>query len=511
MAPATSNTGQPIQQRELRRRAEPVGQQPFVRPQQQLPQQFDSQQRRDRRRCARSAAAWRRRRPRTRPARSERRQRRSASWRSYIVADAAPGFRDSAIGRYPHPRPLARGGRGEFYCEKGKRGRSPLIWSCVPDTSTLSGPYDDRITTNRVPWAERTSSSTPLSSDCCSIAALNSSTDLTGLRPTWTMTMPAASPAISAGLPSRTSVITTPSPGLDAEFLGHVGGKVGHFNPQFLVLDRALLAGRRRLAAGQAVVGRLLAGRHVEGHPLAVAHHGERCFVPMGACSTACWSSCGLPTGLPANSRITSPAFTPAAAAGYPAAPRRRHALLGRTPNSLARSCATGWMPTPRYARLDVAAGDQLLADPLGQVAGDGEADALVAAAVGRDGGVDADDLAVEIHQRAAAIAGIDGGVGLDEVLARGDAQAASLRADDARRDGAFQSERIAEGQHPVAHLDVVAVAEFCGRKRAGALDAEHGQIGLRIGLVWMTGAYSKLCGLCAKQKPASVRMHSMN
>ena len=67
----------------------------------------------------------------------------------------------------------------------------------------------------------------------------------------------------------------------------------------------------------------------------------------------------------------------------------------------------------PRHlARLD-----QLPAHDHEHVDGDGEADALVAAGVAGDGRVDADDLAVEVDQRAAAVAGVDGGVGLQEVL----------------------------------------------------------------------------------------------
>ena len=42
------------------------------------------------------------------------------------------------------------------------------------------------------------------------------------------------------------------------------------------------------------------------------------------------------------------------------------------------------------------------------------EADPVVAARHRGNGGVDADNLAVEIYQRAAAIAGIDAGIGLD-------------------------------------------------------------------------------------------------
>ncbi len=49
---------------------------------------------------------------------------------------------------------------------------------------------------------------------------------------------------------------------------------------------------------------------------------------------------------------------------------------------------------------------------------GNGEADALIAfRAVSDDGGVDADQFAAIVHQRAAGIAGVDGGVGLDEVF----------------------------------------------------------------------------------------------
>ena len=44
----------------------------------------------------------------------------------------------------------------------------------------------------------------------------------------------------------------------------------------------------------------------------------------------------------------------------------------------------------------------------------DGEADPLGA---GADGDVDADQLAVDVHQRAARIAGVDAGVGLDQRL----------------------------------------------------------------------------------------------
>ena len=132
---------------------------------------------------------------------------------------------------------------------------------------------------------------------------------------------------------------------------------------------------------------------------------------------------------------------------------------------------------------VDLAVLNQFSADPFGEIDGNGEADALIAAGTAGNRRVDADDLAVEVHQRAAAVAGIDGGVGLNEVFTIGDAEAASLGADDAGRDRAFQSEGLAEGQDPIADFHLAAIAEPGGRKRARPLDAQHGQIGFRIGL----------------------------
>ena len=92
---------------------------------------------------------------------------------------------------------------------------------------------------------------------------------------------------------------------------------------------------------------------------------------------------------------------------------------------------------------------------------GDGEADAVRAAGAREDRGVDADEPAGQIDQRAAGIAGIDGGVGLDEELVVGDADlGARQRRDDAVGDGLADAERIADGEHEVADLERVGIAE---------------------------------------------------
>ena len=102
----------------------------------------------------------------------------------------------------------------------------------------------------------------------------------------------------------------------------------------------------------------------------------------------------------------------------------------------------------------DMAVLDEAVHDVAGEVGRDGEADALVAAGAAEDGGVDADEPALDIHQRAAGVAGVDGRVGLDEVLIVLDAEVAAARgADDARGDGLADAEGIADGEHDVAHL----------------------------------------------------------
>ena len=84
---------------------------------------------------------------------------------------------------------------------------------------------------------------------------------------------------------------------------------------------------------------------------------------------------------------------------------------------------------------------------------GDGEAEAL-----GRedDGGVDADDFAAGVDERAAGVAGVEGGVGLDDVVdepAGGAAEGSAHGADDAGGDGGLEAVGIADGDHELADL----------------------------------------------------------
>ena len=109
-------------------------------------------------------------------------------------------------------------------------------------------------------------------------------------------------------------------------------------------------------------------------------------------------------------------------------------------------------------AALHVAVLEQLRNDLTDHVARNGEADADVAAGAGQDRGADAEQLAVDVDERAARVAGIDRRIRLNEVLVAFDVDAvAAERAHDARRRRLPEPERIADGD------DVVADSELAG------------------------------------------------
>ncbi|MNT39667.1 hypothetical protein D3C72_1759350 [compost metagenome] len=108
---------------------------------------------------------------------------------------------------------------------------------------------------------------------------------------------------------------------------------------------------------------------------------------------------------------------------------------------------------------------DQLVDHAAGQVRWNRQAQADVAGHAAlrvEAGGVDAHQLALQIDQRAAGIARVDRCIGLDEVLVAQPADAtAAHRRDDARGDRLAETERIADGDHEVAHPQLVAVAQL--------------------------------------------------
>src|SRR5690606_35402122 len=110
------------------------------------------------------------------------------------------------------------------------------------------------------------------------------------------------------------------------------------------------------------------------------------------------------------------------------------------------------------------AIGLQLLYDVLGDVDGDGEADAHVAARTGEDLRIDADHLAGQVEQRASGVAGIDGHVGLDEghiLLVTADAAAGG--ADHTGGHRVVEAEGRSDGNDPLSRLDRPGITQTHG------------------------------------------------
>ena len=106
---------------------------------------------------------------------------------------------------------------------------------------------------------------------------------------------------------------------------------------------------------------------------------------------------------------------------------------------------------------------------------------AVEAAAAAQDRGVDADQPAFDVEERAAGVAGVDRGVGLDEIFILLDAEPAPAeRAHDAAAHRLPDAEGIADRQHHVAHFELVAVAER-RRGETGRVDFHDRHIGLGI------------------------------
>ena len=134
--------------------------------------------------------------------------------------------------------------------------------------------------------------------------------------------------------------------------------------------------------------------------------------------------------------------------------------------------------PAAHHASL----GEDLVHHAAHEVHRDRETDAFHAEILREHRGVDADQLAVGIDQRATGVAHVDGRVGLDEVLEGRDAElAAARRADDALRDRLRQADGIADGEHDVADAQPVGMPERHDRHVVLEVELQHRQIGVRI------------------------------
>src|SRR6267378_499845 len=115
-----------------------------------------------------------------------------------------------------------------------------------------------------------------------------------------------------------------------------------------------------------------------------------------------------------------------------------------------------------------------------GNVDGDGEGEPHKPAGAAVDLRIDSNDFAAHVEQRPAGIPRVDRDVGLNEgneVLLR---QAAALGADNARGDGAVETERRADCDDPFPDLEPVRIAHPYGRQ-PGGIDFDQREVGASV------------------------------
>ena len=111
----------------------------------------------------------------------------------------------------------------------------------------------------------------------------------------------------------------------------------------------------------------------------------------------------------------------------------------------------------------------------------DRKTDALGAAGLGEDRRVDAGQVAIGIHQRAAGVARVDRRVGLDEVFVAVEAQLVTPGgADDAHGHGLADAERVADGQRDITDADAFGAADG-DRRQVLQVDLQHRKVGFRV------------------------------
>src|SRR5438034_1176071 len=128
---------------------------------------------------------------------------------------------------------------------------------------------------------------------------------------------------------------------------------------------------------------------------------------------------------------------------------------------------------------MDAAIGDEIVGNVLRCVDGNGEPDARCRARGRVDRGVDADDFAVRIDQRAAGIAAVDGRIRLNGFVNESGLAGlhrAPKRADNAGRERGLETERVAERKDFLAQdrkstrlnssHTVISYAVFCLKKK---------------------------------------------
>src|SRR5215831_11623575 len=147
----------------------------------------------------------------------------------------------------------------------------------------------------------------------------------------------------------------------------------------------------------------------------------------------------------------------------------------------------------PELSPADIARFEDMIHDGTDHVDGNRKADAGIGVARAHERGVDADQIAAEIDKRAAGMAWIEGGIGLDEILVLLDADVGAVQsADYPGSHGLADLEWIADGEHEVADLDLVGIADGnSGEVLGGNLDDRND--GIRISRDQLSGQFPSI------------------
>jgi hypothetical protein len=88
-----------------------------------------------------------------------------------------------------------------------------------------------------------------------------------------------------------------------------------------------------------------------------------------------------------------------------------------------------------------------------------------------REGGVDADEIAAQVHQGPAGIAGINAGIGLDEILIELKPYIGAVQAaDDPGGHSLADLLRVADGEHEIPDLQAIGITEREFQQATGRL-----------------------------------------
>ncbi|RMT71390.1 hypothetical protein ALP41_00603 [Pseudomonas savastanoi pv. nerii] len=129
----------------------------------------------------------------------------------------------------------------------------------------------------------------------------------------------------------------------------------------------------------------------------------------------------------------------------------------------------------------DLTVLDDRLHDIHCQFGRNSEADALGAAGLGKNRGIDTDQIAAGVYQRTARVTRVDGRIGLNEVFISVEAQLiAPGGTDDPHGHGLTDPERVADRQCNVADANAVRARDG-NRGQVFQIDLEHRQVGFRV------------------------------